>query len=415
MRPLRVVCIGGGTGLSTLLRGIRQYVASNSDGCQAFDMDALTAIVSVSDDGGSSGRLIDEFGVLPPGDIRNCLVALADEDETMSRLFEHRFESNGALRGHSVGNLLLIALTHINNGSFPRAIQEASRVLAVRGRILPVSVEPTTLCAELVDGTVVRGESAIPNRPNRSPIRRVFLAHRTENGHKDNGHGSAPESSEPIHALPDALQAIHDADAIIIGPGSLYTSILPNLAVPEVAEALRRTKAVTIFVCNVMAEPGETDGFSVTDYVSAIRRHVDFPLRYVLTNSKPASDEALKRYLRAELLETYRRLERQTLDVWKQLDKDEEFNRSFADLVEHMHQVVDNLSETVDRSRVQVMFREGVDTVAPAEHVEDDMICEQEIRERNAILRVIRHDPPKLAGAIVRLLRRHYNGGDHPS
>jgi len=411
MRPLRVVCIGGGTGLSTLLRGIRQYVSSNADGYQAFDMDALTAIVSVSDDGGSSGRLIDEFGVLPPGDIRNCLVALADEGEIMSRLFEHRFESNGALRGHSVGNLLLIALTHLNNGSFPRAIQEASRVLAVRGRILPVTLEPTILCAELVDGTIIRGESAIPHRTNRSPIRRVFLSRRPDNGHKENGHGEG--STEPIHALPEAIQAIEDADAIIIGPGSLFTSILPNLAVQEVAEALQRTKAVTIFVCNVMAEPGETDGFSVTDYVEAIRRHVDLPLHYVLTNSKPAPDEVLKRYLRAELLETYRRLERQTLEVWKQLDKDEEFNRAFADLVEHMHQVVDNLSDTVDRSRVQVMFREGVDNVAPAEHVADDLICEQEIRERNTILRVIRHDPPKLAGAIVRLLRRHYNGDSH--
>lgn len=413
MRPLRVVCIGGGTGLSTLLRGVRQYVSSNSDGCQAFDMDALTAIVSVSDDGGSSGRLIDEFGVLPPGDIRNCLVALADEDETMSRLFEHRFESNGALRGHSVGNLLLIALTHMNEGSFPKAIQEASRVLAVRGRILPVTVEPTTLCAELVDGTVVRGESAIPTRSNRSPIRRVFLARRADNGHRETGSGDSPEPAVPIHALPDVVQAIQDADAVIIGPGSLYTSILPNLAVSEVADALRHTKAVTLFVCNVMAEPGETDGFSVSDYVAAIRRHVDFPLRYVLTNSKPASDEVLKRYLRAELLETYRRLEQQTLDVWKQLDKDDEFNRSFSDLVDRMHQVVDNLSDTVDRSRVQVTYRGGVDDVSPAEHVDDDMICEQEIRERNATLRVIRHDPPKLAGAIVRLLRRHYNGGDH--
>lgn len=409
MRPLRVVCIGGGTGLSTLLRGIRQYVSQNAEGCQAFDMDTLTAIVSVSDDGGSSGRLIDEFGVLPPGDIRNCLVALADEDETMSRLFEHRFESNGALRGHSVGNLLLIALTHLNNGSFPRAIQEASRVLAVRGRILPVTLEPTTLCAELVDGTIVRGESAIPHRANRSPVRRVFLERRAENGHSE-----LADPTNPIRALPEAVQAIRDADAVIIGPGSLFTSILPNLAVPEVAEALCQTKAVTIFVCNVMAEPGETDGFSVTDYVDAIRRHVDFPLHYVLTNSQPAPDEVIKRYLRAELLETYRRLERQALEVWKQLDKDEEFNRSFADLVEHMHQVVDNLSNTVDRSRVQVLFREGIDDVSPAEHVAENLICEQEVRERNTVLRVIRHDPPKLAGAIVRLLRRHYNGDESP-
>jgi uncharacterized cofD-like protein len=376
-------------------------------------MDRLTAIVSVSDDGGSSGKLIDEFGVLPPGDIRNCLVALAAEDETISRLFEHRFESNGALRGHSVGNLLLIALTHIF-GSFPRAIQEASRVLAVRGRILPVTLEPTALCAELVDGTIVRGESAIPHRPNRSPIRRVFLSHRVENGHKENGpkHDISLDAlKEPIRALPEAVQAILDAEAVIVGPGSLYTSILPNLAVPEIGEALKRSQAIKIYVCNVMAEPGETDGFSVTDYVEAIFRHVAFRFDYVMTNAKPASEDVIKRYLRAELLETYRRLEAQTLDVWRTLDKDDEFNRSFTDLVEHMHQVVDNLSATTDRSRVQVLFRPGVDDVSPAELYEDDLICEQEIRERNTILRVIRHDPAKLAGAIVRLLRRHYNGG----
>jgi len=404
MKPLRIVCIGGGTGLSTLLRGIKQFVASGSMDCQAFDMDGLTAIVSVSDDGGSSGKLIDEFGVLPPGDIRNCLAALAAEDEIMSRLFEHRFESNGALRGHSVGNLLLIALTHIF-GTFPHAIQAASRVLAVRGRILPVSLDPTMLCAELVDGTIVRGESSIPRRSNRSPIRRVFLARRTENGHRDGTPEHEASAPMAIRALPEAAEAILGAEAVVIGPGSLFTSILPNVAVPEIADALKRTQAVKIFVCNVMAEPGETDGYSVADHVQAIRRHADFDLDYVLANSRLASDDVVKRYLRAELLGG---------GVWRQLDKDDEFNRSFSDLVDNMHQVVDTLSDTVDRARVQVLFRPGFDDVSPAELYEEDLICEQEIRERNTTLRVIRHDPPKLAGAIVRLLKRHYNGEHHP-
>jgi uncharacterized cofD-like protein len=382
-------------------------VARHGDGSAAYDMDSMTAIVSVSDDGGSSGRLIDEFGVLPPGDIRNCLVALASEDETMARLFEHRFEGNGALRGHSVGNLLLIALTHIF-GTFPRAIQEASRVLAVRGRILPVTLDPTTLCAELADGTIVRGESAIPARANRAPIRRVFLVRRRENGNGENGHA---DPNAPIHALPDATQAIDEADAVIIGPGSLFTSISPNLVVPEIGQSLRASRAVKIYVANVMTEPGETDGFSVTDHVAAIVRQAGFHPDYVLTNSRRASEDVVQRYLRAELLETYRRLEAQTLDVMKTLGKDSAFNTSFRDLMERMSHLMDSLSPSREISDVQVLYRADADDVSPAQHHADDLIVEQEIRERDTVLKVIRHDPPKLAGAIVRLLRRHYDEG----
>ena len=171
---LKLVCIGGGTGLSTLLRGLKRYI-NNNNKSNFVALENLTAIVSVSDDGGSSGKLIDEFGVLPPGDIRNCLVALSDEAQIMARLFEYRFDGDGSLSGHSVGNLLLCALAKLSGDSFPKAIQVASSVLAVKGKILPATLEGTVLCAELADGEVIRSESLIPKRGNREPIKRVYL------------------------------------------------------------------------------------------------------------------------------------------------------------------------------------------------------------------------------------------------
>ena len=409
MTPLKVVCIGGGTGLSTLLRGIKQYVASNGGGCRTFDMDRLTAIVSVSDDGGSSGRLIDEFGVLPPGDIRNCLVALANEDEMMSQLFEYRFDSEGDLQGHSVGNLLLIALMDMQ-GTFPSAIQEASKVLAVRGRILPVTLDATVLCAELVNGGIVRGESAIPDRSDRSPIKHVFLARRAENGGCATPCDDA-DHPEPIRALPEAAEAIRDADAVIIGPGSLFTSILPNIAVPEILAALQESSAIKIYVANVMVEPGETDAYTLSDHVGAIRRHGSVPIDYVLANSQRASDELVHQYHQAELQQTYH---------WRSAarNKDDSTDNgaflSFDDFVREASRPGSGVPGAPGQPRVQVLHRAEVDNVAPAELVEDDLIAEEEIRERDATIRVLRHDSSKLAAAIVRLLRRHYNG-DAPS
>jgi len=216
----KLVCIGGGTGLSTLLRGLREYVTDRMPMYEVIDLDKLSAIVSVADDGGSSGRLIDEFSILPPGDIRNCMVALANESELMTKLFRFRFKSDGSLGGHSLGNILLTALTQMNDGNFPKAIEVASKVLSIRGRILPVSLDSSVLCAELADGTVVEGESAIPKRTNRQPIRRIFLRRRN---------GSEPT---PCRAYEEAVKAILQADAIIMGPGSLYTSVMPNLALP---------------------------------------------------------------------------------------------------------------------------------------------------------------------------------------
>ena len=264
---LRVVAIGGGTGLATLLRGLKTSTSN------------LTAIVAVSDDGGSSGRIQRDLGVPPPGDIRNCLAALADDEQLMSLLLRYRFDGKaGELSGHSLGNLLIAALTDIA-GDFDEAVRQMHEILAIRGRVLPPTATRLTLCAELADGRHVQGETNISQAGN---IRRVYLD------------PPAPP------ALPEALQAIYDADLVVVGPGSLYTSVLPNLLVPDIARALRETSAVRVYVCNVMTQPGETDGYRASHHVAAIEAHVGEPVfEYVLVNDARPNEQVLARY-RAE-------------------------------------------------------------------------------------------------------------------
>ncbi|MGH7685222.1 MAG: uridine diphosphate-N-acetylglucosamine-binding protein YvcK [Candidatus Dormibacteria bacterium] len=249
----RVVAIGGGTGLSTLLRGIKKYTGN------------IVAIVTVADDGGSSGRLRDEFRVLPPGDIRQCLTALAETEPLMTELFQHRFGGDGSLSGHSFGNLFITAMAEIT-GDFEHAIRESGRVLAVRGQIVPSTLRDVTLCATA--GSEVRvGESRVPYGDGR--IDRVYL----------------DPADAPIN--PEAESAILDAELIIIGPGSLYTSILPNLLVDGMVEALRASPAVKVYVCNVAGQPGETMGFAVSDHLDTIEEHIGGSLvDYVVVNSK---------------------------------------------------------------------------------------------------------------------------------
>ncbi|WDM02937.1 YvcK family protein [Alicyclobacillus cycloheptanicus] len=262
-RP-RIVVIGGGTGLSVILRGLKE-----------FQVD-LTAIVTVADDGGSSGRLRTDFAMPPPGDIRNCLVALADTEPLLERLLQFRFPSGEGLAGHSFGNLFLAAMTHIM-GDFESAIRETSRVLAVRGRVLPAVKEDVRLRAVLASGQVVDGESEIPQAGER--IDHVELI---------------PNDVEP---LPEALDAIRDADAIIVGPGSLYTSVLPNLLVPGLADAVAGSAAKKIYICNVMTQPGETDAFSASRHVDVIYRHVGRKIfDYILVNASSLPPEALAQY-----------------------------------------------------------------------------------------------------------------------
>lgn len=261
----RIVVIGGGTGLSTMLRGLKEYTSN------------LTAVVTVTDDGGSSGRLQRELGMLPPGDIRNCLVALADAEPLMQELFQYRFSAGGdALKGHSFGNLLIAAMLNIT-GDFEEAVRQTSRVLAIRGRVLPSTLSHVHLEAELADGSCVNGETTISSAG--APIRRVQL--------------SNPDA-EP---LDETLAALRTADAIIIGPGSVYTSVIPNFLVKGVADAVAASPAVKLYVCNVMTQPGETGGFAASEHVRAVeeqagRRVFD----YVLVNTQRPSEEILSRY-----------------------------------------------------------------------------------------------------------------------
>lgn len=250
-RGPKVVVIGGGTGLSVLLRGLKQYTSN------------LTAIVSVADDGGSSGRLRGDLGILPPGDIRNCLVALADKEPLMEELLQYRF-STGELAGHSMGNLLLAALTDMTGG-FDQAVRSLSKVLAVRGQVLPATLSDVTLCAEMTDGRVVQGQSKISRTTGK--IKKVYL--------------------KPSRCLPlaGALAAIAAADAVVLGPGSLYTSIIPNLLVKGIPEALSKTSAIKIYVCNVMTETGETGGFNASSHLRALIDHNGKFLDYMLVNT----------------------------------------------------------------------------------------------------------------------------------
>lgn len=238
-RGPKIVAIGGGTGLPNLLLGLKEYT------------DNLTAIVTVADDGGSSGRLRKQFKILPPGDFRNCLVALADEEPLMGRLFQHRFARKGELQGHTFGNLFLTALAEVT-GDFSRALAESTRVLAVRGRVIPVTLDLVQLAAKLRNGRVVRGESRIAKAG--SAIDHVMLV------------------PARVRANPDAVRAIAAADILVFGPGSLYTSVIPNLLVPEIREAVNAARCLKVYVCNVMTEPGETDGFSAADHLAALHR-----------------------------------------------------------------------------------------------------------------------------------------------
>lgn len=240
-RGPKVVAIGGGTGLSNLLRGLKDYTSN------------LTAIVTVADDGGSTGRLRKEFGIIAPGDIRQCIAALAESEPLMSRLFQYRFREGTGLEGHSFGNLFLVAMTEVS-GNFESAILEASRVLNVRGAILPSTLEDVTLSARTLEDEVVHGEHNITERGGS--IHQVFL------------------NPPNVDAHPDAVHAILDADIIVIGPGSLYTSVLPNLLVPGIRKALETTTAARCFVCNVATQHGETDGFSVSDHLRAYETNV---------------------------------------------------------------------------------------------------------------------------------------------
>ena len=279
-RGFRVVALGGGTGLSTILRGLKEYVVRRSDEHPNSDrpISELTAIVTVTDDGGSSGRLRRENRVLPPGDIRNCMVAMSKDEALLGRLFQYRFHAGRGLIGHNFGNLFLAALTHVT-GDFAEAIRVSSKVLAIRGRIFPSTLSNVNLVGKLANGRTVRGETNIT--ASRTPIEKVSLSPRR------------------VSPFPAVIDAIREADLILLGPGSLYTSILPNLLIPEIAAAIAKSEAPRVYIANLMTQPGETAAYSLADHLRAIRRHTPRSVvDWVIANRRPVSPEVAKRYRR---------------------------------------------------------------------------------------------------------------------
>ncbi|MDC3416165.1 gluconeogenesis factor YvcK family protein [Aquibacillus salsiterrae] len=264
IKKRNVAVLGGGTGMPVLLRGLKDYPID------------LSAIVTVADDGGSSGRLRNEMAMPAPGDIRNVIAALSDVEPMLMELFQHRFKNGNSLSGHSMGNLLLAAMTSVT-GDFYNGIKEISRVLNVKGKIYPIANQNMYLHAEMEDGEIITGESNIPLANKK--IKRVFL------------------QPEPVLPLPEAVQAVIDADLVVIAPGSLYTSTLPNMIVPQIGDALRNTTGKVVYVCNVMTQQGETSGYTAADHVQAITNHVgEGCIHSIIVNNKPIVSDVRKIY-----------------------------------------------------------------------------------------------------------------------
>ena len=273
-RGLNLVAIGGGNGLSTLLSGLKKFV--KTDDSEFVRLEKLSGIVAVSDDGGSSGRLRDELQMPPPGDIRNCMVALSEDSHLLSRLFQHRFRGSGELGGHSFGNLFLAALSEIT-GDFAEAVKISSEILVSKGHIYPATVADVRLAAELKDGSIERGETNISKVG--SQIKRLYL------------------EPETCHPLPETLIAIGEADVITVGPGSLFTSLLPPLLVKDVSKEIAASSAVKIFICNLMTQPGETEGFSAKKHLEIVREYApEINFDYIIVNNYLISEEQIARY-----------------------------------------------------------------------------------------------------------------------
>ncbi len=264
----KVVAIGGGTGLSILLRGLKKFTSN------------ITAIVTVADDGGGSGKLREDLGMLPPGDIRSCILALANTEPKMEKLLQYRF-TEGSLKGQNFGNLFIAAMNEIY-GSFEKAVKETCNVLAVTGKVLPMTLENVTLCAVLENGDVLKGESRIPVETIKAGSRIDYIY-------------MEPKISYPLE---ESVEAINDADVIVLGPGSLYTSVIPNLLVNNIVDTINNAKAPKVYIANVMTQPGETDGYDVLDHVNAILKHStkDF-LDYVIANTEEIPFEILEKYV----------------------------------------------------------------------------------------------------------------------
>lgn len=366
-----MVAVGGGTGLASLLRGMRKYFHPTDERRErGYLLDRLTAIVTIADDGGKSGKLIDEFGILPPGDIRESLVSLSDDADLISKLFRFRLRGEGDLGGHSFGNLFLTALIQMNDGHYLKAIQDASRVLRAEGTILPATIDHVILSAELENGEILRGEPDISSS-DHSPIRRVYFTKR------DDVEGDKPEEPFDCKALPEALKAIKKADAIVIGPGGLYTSIIPNLLVKEISNAIEESHTRKVFIANLMTQAGGTEDLSLSDHIREIIKYGGFRLDYVLVNDKVVSDEIMKEYEK-----------------------------------EKAKQILLNEEETVSSSKVTFGDDNPITLIEGTIIREDDLVNEVEQKSIEKVdgrrevktKIVLRHHPEKLANAVMSIL-----------
>jgi len=292
--PVKIVAIGGGTGLSTLLSGLKKYVGLVEP--ETLAVERLAAIVAVSDDGGSSGRLRDEFKMPPPGDIRNCMVALSEDSLLLSKLFKYRFSGDGDLSGHNFGNLFLAALSEVT-GDFAEAVRLSSEILASKGHIYPATVSNVHIAAKLADGSIVQGETNISK--TGGAIERLYLE---------------PEDCDP---QPDAIAAIAKADIITVGPGSLYTSLLPPLLVKGMTDAISNSKATKVFICNLMTQPGETDGLTSRRHLEVVREYSPgLNFDYVLVNNLPITERQAELYIKdgAEQIGVHGSIEGETIE-----------------------------------------------------------------------------------------------------
>lgn len=398
--PLNIVCMGGGTGLPQLLMGLK-LLCRELSGLEMVALDHISVIVTAFDDGGSSGRIVEAYQTLPPGDLRNCLLALADErlEPLMTRFFNHRFreDEHEALAGHSVGNLLLLTLSQIYGGDIRKALLAIRQILPIQSTILFPTLSPAVLCARLTNGTVVRGESRIAEREDRAPIAELFLEHR------------GTPTSPGFPPMEGVLEAIEAADVITLGPGSLYTSILPHFLVDGISEAVRRSKALKIYLCNLMTEVGETDGYRISDHLRHLERNAGIQLGAVIANDTPVNEVLRLAYEREraqlQFRTTCRALERAFERALEAPAQVPEFKHQSEHAATHFNALADQLRHP-GSSFVQVLPAASEQLPEGVKIITTDLLADVEVAEKDGgTKRVIRHDPLKLALAILDLVQ----------
>lgn len=419
-RPWRIVCMGGGTGLPQLLSGFKLLARQPSPLPHrvpgTISLQHLTALVTAFDDGGSSGRIVETYRTLPPGDLRNCLVALADErvEPLLTHFFNHRFreDEDDALAGHSAGNLLLLTLSQVYGGDLRKALLAIRRILPIESTLLFPTLSPALLCAELADGTIIRGESHIAARDVRYPISQIFLEHRAVEHRALEPQGlEHPETTaeQGFPPMEGVLEAIAQADLITLGPGSLYTSILPHFLVDGISEAIQASKARKVYVCNLMTETGETDGFRVSDHVRTLERQARIQVDAVVANDALVPTPMRRVYererLEAEFKKSVRALER----AFEQGLEEPSTAHRLRFEAERAREDLTRLSIQLSQpggTFVQVLPQAGEQIPAHIRLITADLLANAEVSHRGSgTKKVIRHDPLKLASTVLRALQ----------